>query len=479
MGADARPEKYVVPSRTDPVVRVASNAIGGPLGRHAVVGARGLAGVVSAVLLMGAAMLALGVFQKGHCLVKGWVDPDQFWRACYSDVTVVNVSSALSNRSLPFVGNSPTDQPLGAGLLMWALALMSPHSGGDRTAQQWIFGLWAVVAMFALAAAVVAIAAINPARPWQSAHFAVSPVIAVLALVSVDLFAVTLVIWALWAWQRRHPATAGILLGVAFLFRPYPLVFLAAIVLVAWRTDQLHRGIQVLVAAAVSAVALYLPFLLTLGEPMLLAPRRWLSSDPGYGAASLIPSLNGAARGPGAGTGIARGGWILAGVLGWWLVKRHQPPGPATSAGAESEAAESGVATSRASTSQSAPRDGGQVRFFVALAAPMMLVVMLTAKSVSVQTGLWMLPFLALSVLPWRDHLVWAAAEIVHFEAVWLYIGFGADPGRGLPGDAYSVAIAARIVAWCYVLIRVWSTRGSAPFSSRLQQDSSGRQAPV
>ncbi|MGB3763920.1 MAG: hypothetical protein WA966_11930 [Ornithinimicrobium sp.] len=434
------PLGYVSPSRTDPVVRMASNVIGGPLGRHAVVGTRGLAGVAAAVILMGAAVLSLGVFQKGHCVVKGWVDPDQFWRACYSDVTVVNVSSALANRSLPYTGESPSDQPLGAGLVMWALAMVSPYSGGDRTAQQWIFGLWALVAMVLVASAVVAIVALQPGRPWRSAHLAVSPVIAILALISVDLCAVVLVIWALWAWHRAHPVWSGLLLGMAFLFRPYPLVFLLAIVLVAQRHDQTHRALQAGVAAVASAVGLYLPFLVVLGEPMLLAPRRWLSSAPGYGGTSLVPGLHGWTVSVTAATSVALAGWAVATVTGWWLVRR----GP-----------------SRHDTA-----------YIVALAAPMMLIVVLTAKTVSVQTGLWMLPFLAMSALPWRDHLIWAGVEIVHFEAVWLYIGFGSDPGRGLPGDAYSLTVLARALAWSWVLLRVWSTRDdTAPQQALEEQD--------
>ncbi len=419
---------------------MASTIIGGPLGRYAVVGARGRAAVAATVIVMGAAMLALGVFQKGHCVVKGWVDPDQFWRACYSDVTVVNVSSALANRSLPYTGESPSDQPLGAGLVMWALALISPHSGGDKTAQQWIFGLWALMAMVLIASAVVAIIAVQPDRPWQSTHLAVSPVIAALALVSVDLFAVVLVIWALWAWHRQHPLLAGLLLGMAFLFRPYPLIFLLAIVLVARQHNQIHRAVQVCVAAVASAVGLYLPFLLVLGEPMLLAPRGWLSSAPGYGGTTLIPSLHGPSVSAAGGTAIGLAGWVLAAATGWWLVRRGAP-------------LRHDVTATRSTFG------AGDIRFIVALAAPMMLIVILTAKSVSVQTGLWMLPFLALSTLPWRDHLIWAAAEIVHFEAVWLYIGFSSDPGKGLPPDAYSLAIVARGLAWSWLLLRVWSTR--------------------
>ncbi len=460
MADTSRSEADVAPSRTDPIIRVASTIIGGPVGRYAVLGARGAAGVASALMVMGAAMLALGVFQKGHCLVKGWVDPDQFWRACYSDIVVVNVSSGLADRSLPYTVENPTDQPLGGGLVMWAMSLISPHSGGDLTAQQWIFGLWALIAMALIAAAVLALVAIQPHRPWQAAHLAVSPVIAVLALVSVDLCAVVLVIWALWAWHRQHPVVCGALLGVAFLFRPYPLIFVLALVLLAWRSQRTHQGMQVLISAAVGAIGIYLPFLLVVGDPLLTAPRRWLSSAPGFGALSLVPSLNGLALSTTAATVITVSGWVIATIVGWWLAGRALPR---TMTPSHSVSGHSAAGRRRLNRVAS-------VHTVVAVAAPMILIVMLTAKSVSVQTGLWVLPFLALSTLPWRDHLIWAAAEIVHFEAAWLHIGFSADPGRGLPGDAYSIAIAARSMMWAWVLLRVWSMRpvSQAPAATSL-----------
>src|SRR5690606_13427127 len=85
---------YAIPSWEDPVAARATGFLGGPLGRYAVVGSRGLAGVAAVLAALGAVTLGLGVWQKGHCLMKGWSTPDQFWRACYSDLPVVHVSSA-------------------------------------------------------------------------------------------------------------------------------------------------------------------------------------------------------------------------------------------------------------------------------------------------------------------------------------------------------------------------------------------------
>lgn len=415
---------YDVPSRHDPVVATAARSIGGPVGRYAAIGTRGLAGVTAALLSMGALILALGVVQKGHCLAKGWVNPDQFWRACYSDIPVVHVTTGLAERNLPWTGASTSDQPLLSGLAMWLVARVSPRAGTDVLAQQWIFGIWAMVAMLLLAAAVLAAVALRPRRPWQAAHLAASPVLAVLALVATDLLGVALVMWALWAWSRSRPALAGALLGMAFLIRPFPLIFAAAIVLVGWREGKRREAVTVVVGALVAGLALYLPF--TLAVPgTLTALRSWSTSSPGYGAPALIPQLVDRPLPTEVATGVALVGWIVALLLGGWLAfTARRPPG------------------------------------VVQVAAPMLLVVVFTAKSVPVQTGLWVLPLLALSVVPWRDHLLWAAAEIIHFEAVWLHIGFGSDAGKGLPPRTYALVVLLRMAAWVWVCWRVWDADG-------------------
>lgn len=415
-----RRPRPLAPSARDPVVATAAQVIGGPAGRHLALGVRGLRGVVAALVPLSAALLALGVFQKGHCLVKGWVNPDQFWRACYSDVTVVHVTTSLSARQLPWVGEGGSDQPLVSGLVMGLLARISPRAGTDLPAQQWIFVLWALLALLALLVATAALVALRPDRPWQAAHLAVAPVLALLALVSVDLVGVTLVALGLLAWARDRPATAGVLLGLATLVRPYALVFLAAAVLVGVRAQERGRVQRLLTGAVLTVVGLVVPF--AVAEPATLgAVRSWLTTGAGYGSPVMLPQLLGAPLQPGTTTAIALAGWALALGLGWWLTQRSRH------------------------------RTG-----LVGAAAVMLLVVALTAKAVPVQTGLWVLPLLALSSIRWRDHLVWAAAEALHFLAVWLHIGFGSDAGKGLPPDAYALVVLVRAAGWAWVCWQVW-----------------------
>jgi hypothetical protein len=76
--------------------------------------------------------------------------------------------------------------------------------------------------------------------------------------------------------------------------------------------------------------------------------------------------------------------------------------------------------------------------------------VLFTAKSLPVQASLLLLPLIALSGLRWRDHLIWAATELVYFVGIWLYIGGETTSNRGLPALFYLLMLAARLagIAW-------------------------------
>lgn len=424
---------YVIPSWSDPVVRRATGFLGGPLGRYAVVGARGLAGVAAVLMALGAVTLALGVWQKGHCLLKGWSTPDQFWRACYSDLPVVHVSSALADRQLPWSGGVPSTQPPLPGLAMWLIARVSPGAGSGTAAQQWVFGLWTLVCVLLLGAAVLAVVALRPRRPWQAAHLAASPVVVTSALVSTDLLGITLTLLGLWAWRRDRAWAAGALLGLASLVRPFPLLVLLALVILARRRSALDgprevdarggsalvRTGQVVVGAVLAALAVVVPLLVV--EPRsLTAATHWWGQGAGYGALQMVPKLMGTPLLTVTSVVVAVAGWLAAAGLGVWLAGR---PG----------------------------RRVGEAQ----LAAAMTAVVALTAPSLSVQSGLWVLVFLALSARPWWEHLVWALAETLHFVATWLHIAYASDPGRGLPPETYALVVTLRAAAWVWVLWRV------------------------
>src|SRR5665811_1632560 len=219
--------------------------------------------------------------RKGHCLTKGWNNPDQFWHACYSDLPV----SAGIGHAMPYLPGAPhLDQPLISGLVMWLVGLAVPD-GSVLVRQQWYFALWAVLVTVIVIALVAVTAASVPRAPWRAAHVALSPVLVLAGLVSVDLLGVMLASAALWAWGRSRILLAGVLLGLAVSARSYPLVLLAAIGLLAVRSGRVAAWRKLAGTALVTWFAVSLPWLLMNADALLSVYRTWWRSGASYGSA--------------------------------------------------------------------------------------------------------------------------------------------------------------------------------------------------
>ena len=93
----------------------------------------------------------------------------------------------------------------------------------------------------------------------------------------------------------------------------------------------------------------------------------------------------------------------------------------------------------------------------------MLAIVMLTGKSMTVQSALWLVPFAALVGLAWKDVLAWSATEALHFEAVWLYLAGTSAPSRGLPASWYAVFLVIRLGGVLWLLARTWQLALARP----------------
>jgi len=436
--AQSHPESHPesdAPTRTDPVAAAASQVIGGPLGRYAA-RARHTAGAAwlpAAAVLVGLSSLsvALGVLQKAHCFANGWNTPDQFWHACYSDLPVVYASSGLGH-AMPYLpGSPPLDQPVISGLVMWLVGLVVP-SGSALVRQQWYFALWALLVTVIVMALVAVTAASVPRAPWRAAHVALSPVLVLAGLVSVDLLGVMLASMALWAWGRNKVVFAGFMLGLAISARSYPLVLLVAIGLLAVRAGRVGAWAKLAAMAVVTFFAVSLPWLVMNSDGLLSVYRSWWRAGAGYGSLWMVsvdvvggrlvvPTVLGHSLSEGAVTALAILGWLAALVVGaLFTLSLDRRPAVAE------------------------------------VSLVMLVIVVVTGKAVPVQASLWLLPLIALIGLKWRDHLIWAGFEATYFVAVWLYIAGLSKPDRGLRSSQYSLLLGLRLAAWLFVLVQVW-----------------------
>src|SRR5674476_929844 len=309
----------VAPTRTDPVAAAASEIIGGPLGRYAAL-ARHTAGpawqpAAAVLVALSSLTVAFGVLQKGHCFSNGWNPPDQFWHACYSDLPVVYLSSGLGH-SMPYLaGSQPLDQPLISGLVMWLVGLAVPD-GSALVRQQWYFALWAVLITVIVMALVAVTAASLPRAPWRAAHVALSPVLVLAGLVSVDLLGVLLAAVAMRAWGRNRVASAGFMLGLAISARSYPLVLLVAIGLLAVRSGRVGAWRRLAGTALATWFAVSLPWLVMNADGLLSVYRSWWRGGASYGSVWMVSGLLGQSLPQSRLTVLVIAGWLAALAVG-------------------------------------------------------------------------------------------------------------------------------------------------------------------
>ncbi len=286
-GADGAPR--TVPTWTDPLAIAASRAVGGPLGRHALLGRAGFWTPLRVVLLMAVAVLALSWLGKSPCtaqyvtddgrLALDWRDGRQYVAMCYSDTIPLyglerlDEPDALPYRD-PWIENpgGPDERvrymeyPVLTGFHQWAAARVADGWLAATAGLSWLPPTLPVVAYFTVSASWLALAwlvvvwavhALRPSRPWDAALVALSPLALVHVFTNFDALAVAAATAALLALARGRPWLAGVLLGLGAGFKFYPLLLLGPILLVGlrrWRDGGSPGPALRTAAAAVAAV---------------------------------------------------------------------------------------------------------------------------------------------------------------------------------------------------------------------------------
>ncbi|MQA25453.1 MAG: DUF2029 domain-containing protein [Micromonosporaceae bacterium] len=254
------------PSHSDAIVRGLSESIGGPLGEHAATPRRAFWTPVRVVLALAVLVLAAHWIQKSPCQDGSWADLKQYKQFCYTDVLALYYAEHLHEGKVPYAGH-PVEYPVLTGAMMGVIglpvhalgqALGSDGQSGINEAQ-WFYNANALALGILAVAAIGAILAMRRARPWDAAMVALAPGVFVSATVNWDLLVVALTTFALYAWSRRAPAFAGILLGLAVAAKFYPLLLLGPMVLLGLRANRLVHVATTAGAAAATWLVVNAP----------------------------------------------------------------------------------------------------------------------------------------------------------------------------------------------------------------------------
>jgi uncharacterized membrane protein len=451
-----------LPSRTDVLGAALSEVVGGPVGRHALLGRTRLLTPLRVMFIIALVFLALGWSTKAACLqtvgtgapdqkVANWENQRAYYELCYSDTVPLYGAELLSQGKFPYKSSwleldsqgkpqkqydgSPAvrymEYPVLTGIYQYvSMSLAKTYTAvAKATGIPLLNGVAEVVMFFNIAAiglalawlaTVWATAMLAGRRIWDAALVAASPILIFQIFTNFDALATALAIGGLLAWARRRPALAGILIGLGVAAKLYPALFLLPLLVLGVRTGRLADAVRTAAVAALTWLAVNLPV-------MLLYPRGWsefyrLNTRRTQDMDSLFNVVK------------SFTGWRgLDPNLGFW-----QPPVVLNAVVAVLFLTCCAAIAYIGLTAPRRPRLA-QLAFLVVAAF------LLVNKVWSPQFSLWLVPLAVLALPHRRVLLAWMTVDALVWVPRMLYL-YG-EQNKGLPEQWFTVTVLLRDVA--------------------------------
>jgi uncharacterized membrane protein len=458
---DAEPDR-VIPSHVDAVARDFATAVGGPVGRHALVGFQRYFTPLRIILLVAVAFLALGWTTKAGCLqqhrVNGVLTLD--WHAnrpyaalCYTDTVPLYSAERLNEGRFPYLTQFHDLNPIGqtqVRYMEYPVVTGVYQFVAARTAQTWaavhdklpfVPAAIAPVLFFTVVAAGLAVLwlvgiwattrlAAGSRRPWDAMLMAASPLVAVHIFTNFDAIAVAAAAVGMLAWARRRPALAGVAIGFGAAAKLYPAFLLVALLLLCLRAGRMRSAATTVAAAAATWAVINLPI-------VVLAPRGWWeffgrNANRPVDIDSIYNSIS-----------AFTGGWVFGG--------QGPAGGASTFANVFTALAFLAVIAGVAYLALTAPRRPRVAQLMFLLVAGFLLV----NKVWSPQYSLWLVPLAVLAIPHTRLLLAWMTIDALVWVPRMMY--FLGVANKGLPEQAFSATVLLRdamVVVLCAVVIR-------------------------
>ena len=457
------------PSRNDFLGAALSNVVGGPVGRHAIIGRTRVLTPLRVMFLIALVFLALGWSTKAACLqtvgtgpgdqrVANWQNQRAYYELCYSDTVPLYGAELLSQGRFPYKsswiekdgsGRPQTrydgkpavrymEYPVLTGLYQYvAMSLAKTYTTMSRIIPLPViaevvvfFDVSALGLALAWLATVWATAGLAGRRVWDAALVGASPLVIFQIFTNFDALATALALGGLLAWARRRPVLAGMLIGLGGAAKLYPLLLLGPLLVLGVRTGRFREVVRTGAAAALTWVLVNLPVL-------VLFPRGWseffrLNARRGDDMDSLynvIKSLT---------------GWQGFDTdLGFW-----QPPDNLNVVVLALFGLSCAAIGYIALTAPRRPRVA-QLAFLVVAAF------LLTNKVWSPQFSLWLVPLAVLALPHRRILLAWMTIDALVWVPRMYYLY--SVPDRGLPQQWFTTTVLLRDVAvlvLCALVVR-------------------------
>jgi len=296
-----------LPSRTDAIGAALSEVVGGPVGRHALIGRTRLFTPLRVMFMIGLVVMGLGWSTKAPCLqavgagppdqrVANWQNQRAYYELCYSDTVPLYGAELLSKGRFPYksswietdsAGRPQTrydgrpavrymEYPVLTGVYQYvSMALAKTYTALAKAMSLPVIAevvMFFNFAAFGLALAWLATvwgtAMLAGRRVWDAALVAASPILIFQIFTNFDALATALAVGGLLAWARRRPVLAGVLIGLGVSAKLYPALLLLPLVILAVRSDRAADVARTVVAAVGAWFLVNVPV-------MLLYPRGW------------------------------------------------------------------------------------------------------------------------------------------------------------------------------------------------------------
>ncbi|OBJ50880.1 glycosyltransferase family 87 protein [Mycobacterium sp. 1423905.2] len=457
------------PSRTDVLGAALANVVGGPVGRHALIGRARFLTPLRVMFIFALVFLALGWSTKAACLqstgsgpgdqrVANWENQRAYYELCYSDTVPLYGAELLNQGKFPYksnwietdtAGNPQTrydgqpavrymEYPVLTGLYQYvSMALAKTYTALSKMVPMptvaevvMFFNIAAFGLSLAWLATVWATAGLAGRRIWDAVLVGASPLLIFQIFTNFDALATAFAMGGLLAWARRRPGLAGVLIGLGAAAKLYPALFLGPLLILGLRTGRLRDAARTTLATALTWLAVNLPV-------MVLYPRGWseffrLNTRRGDDMDSLYNVVK------------SFTGWRgFDPQLGFW-----EPPAVLNIVVTVLFVSACAAIAYIACTAPQRPRVA-QLAFLVVAAF------LLTNKVWSPQFSLWLVPLAVLALPHRRILLAWMTIDAL----VWvprMYYLYG-NPNRSLPEQSFTATVLLRdiaVIALCALVIR-------------------------
>jgi len=359
------------------------------------------------VLAILAALFSVAKFSP--CANTGWATPDQYVHACYSDLPALFEARGLSTNQWPFASDdNSVEYPVITAMVMYvtSFAANSPLSYFN-------INIFFLILLF-----IATVLVVRKIRPEFAYLVPVAPAMIASLFINWDLWAIAIMMLAIYWFDRKQFLYSALLLGVSISTKFLPIFLLIPIVFIFWRKNKIKEGIKYIAVTFGIWLAINLPFALT-------TPTGWwrfykLNLDRGPDWGSLWLALQQL------GINFTNLNWLSILLLlialtsiAILLFEIKYTPTLAS------------------------------VAFFVIAA------VMLASKVYSPQYVLWLTPLAVIALTNRKDlhaFWLWQTTELIYHIAIWQHLAQVTDAKFGLGPTPFAILTLLRIGGTIYLM---------------------------